>query len=142
MAGSFAADLSSWSDKAKRNMLNIAKTSIQDVIDDAQTPKAKGGRMPVQTGFLRNSIASGLNGVTFPTRPRPQGQERLGDPDPTSYTLTIGQLDLGDVARFAWTAEYAIFQELGTSAFAGNHFVGVAAAKWPQFVEANARRIK
>jgi hypothetical protein len=128
MTGSFAADLSSWSDKAKRNMLNIAKTSIQDVIDDAQTPKAKGGRLPVDTGFLRNSLASGLNGS-------------FGPPDENSYTLTIGQLDLGDVARFAWTAEYAIFQELGTSSFAGNHFVGVAAAKWPQFVQANARRI-
>jgi hypothetical protein len=141
MAGSFSADLQRFSKRVQARALDVARESIQDVIDDAQTPKAKGGRMPVQTGFLRNSIASGLNGVTFPTRPRPQGQESLGDPDPTSYTLTIGQLDLGDVARFAWTAEYAIFQELGTSAFAGNHFVGVAAAKWPQFVEANARRI-
>jgi hypothetical protein len=129
MAGSFSADLQRFNAKVQRRALDVARESIQDVIDDAQTPKAKGGRMPVDTGFLRNSLASGLNGS-------------FGAPDENSYTLTIGQLDLGDVARFAWTAEYAIFQELGTSSFAGNHFVGVAAAKWPQFVEANARRIK
>jgi hypothetical protein len=129
MAGTFAADLQRFGAKVQRRALDVARESIQDVIDDAQTPKAKGGRMPVDTGFLRNSLASGLNGS-------------FGPPDENSYILTIGQLDLGDVARFAWTAEYAIFQELGTSAFAGNHFVGVAAAKWPQFVEANARRIR
>ena len=129
MAGSFSADLQRFSKRVQERALDVARESIQDVIDDAQTPKAKGGRMPVDTGFLRNSLASGLNGS-------------FGPPDENSYTLTIGQLDLGDVARFAWTAEYAIFQELGTSAFAGNHFVGVAAAKWPQFVEANARRIR
>jgi hypothetical protein len=129
MAGTFAADLQRFGAKVQRRALDVARESIQDVIDDAQTPKAKGGRMPVRTGFLRNSLASGLNGS-------------FGPPDENSYILTIGQLDLGDVARFAWTAEYAIFQELGTSAFAGNHFVGVAAAKWPQFVEANARRIR
>ncbi len=129
MAGSFSADLQRFSKRVQARALDVARESIQDVIDDAQTPKAKGGRMPVDTGFLRNSLASGLNGS-------------FGTPDENSYTLTIGQLDLGDVARFAWTAEYAIFQELGTSAFAGNHFVGVAAAKWPQFVEANARRIR
>jgi hypothetical protein len=129
MAGTFAADLQRFGAKVQRRALDVARESIQDVIDDAQTPKDKGGRMPVRTGFLRNSLASGLNGS-------------FGPPDENSYILTIGQLDLGDVARFAWTAEYAIFQELGTSAFAGNHFVGVAAAKWPQFVEANARRIR
>ena len=129
MAGSFSADLQRFSKRVQARALDVARESIQDVIDDAQTPKAKGGRMPVDTGFLRNSLASGLNGS-------------FGPPDENSYTLTIFQLDLGDVARFAWTAEYAIFQELGTSAFAGNHFVGVAAAKWPQFVEANARRIR
>jgi hypothetical protein len=129
MAGSFTADLQRFGSKVQRRALDVARESIQDVIDDAQTPKAKGGRMPVDTGFLRNSLASGLNGS-------------FGPPNENSYTLTIGELDLGDVARFAWTAEYAIFQELGSSKQAGNHFVGVAAAKWPQFVEANARRIR
>jgi HK97 gp10 family phage protein len=129
MAGTFAADLQKFGAKVQRRALDVARESIQDVIDDAQTPKAKGGRMPVDTGFLRNSLASGLNGS-------------FGPPSENSYTLTIGELDLGDVARFAWTAEYAIFQELGTSKQPGNHFVRVAAAKWPQFVEANARRIR
>lgn len=128
MAKSFAADLQRFGAKVQRRALDVARESIQDVIDDAQTPKAKGGRMPVDTGFLRNSLASGVNGS-------------FGAPDANSYVLTIGELDLGDVARFAWTAEYAIFMELGTSTTQGNHFVSVAAGKWTQFVDANARRI-
>jgi hypothetical protein len=129
MARTFLGDLQRFGERVQARALDVARESIQDVVDDAQTPQAKGGRMPVDTGFLRNSLVSGLNGS-------------FGAPDENSYILALSQLDLGDVARFAWSAEYAIFQELGTSRHPGNHFVGGAAAKWPQFVEANARRIK
>lgn len=129
MAQTFAASLKRFGERVQARALDVARQSIQDVVEDAQTPKAKGGRMPVDTGFLRNSLASGIN-------------RDFGAPDANSYIVTILGMKLGDVAHFAWTAEYAIFQELGTSKMSGNHFVGAAAAKWPQFVEANARRIK
>ena len=129
MANSFTADLRSFSEKAQRRARDVARQSIQDVIEDAQTPKAKGGRMPVDTGFLRNSLVSGID-------------RNYGAPSPESYVLTIAGLEIGDTAHFAWTAEYAMAQELGTSKMAGNHFAGVAAAKWPQIVKANAERVK
>lgn len=36
---------------SKEKMLAVVKNSIQEVVQDAQTPIAKGGKMPVDTGF-------------------------------------------------------------------------------------------
>ena len=126
---SFAASLDAFANKTVAQMEAVMKESIQDVVAIAQTPKAAGGRMPVDTGFLRNSLASSINGA-------------FGAPGPDSYELTIAGMEIGDVARFAWTAEYAMYQELGTSKMHGNHFVGAAAAEWPQVVDRNAARVK
>lgn len=129
MPANFTLQVEQFAGKTVEQMRNVLRNSVQDVLETAQRPKAQGGRMPVDTGFLRNSLASGLNGA-------------FGPPDANSYTLTVAGMDLGDVARFAWTAEYAIHQELGTSKFPGNHFVGSAAAQWEKFVAANAARTK
>ena len=126
---SFAASLDAFANKTVAQMKAVMQESVQDVVAIAQSPKAQGGRMPVDTGNLRNSLASGLNGT-------------FGPAGPESYELTIAGMEIGDVARFAWTAEYAIYQELGTSKMHGNHFVGSAAAEWPSIVEANAARVK
>lgn len=129
MAKTFAAQLADIRGLTVKRIEAVAKQSIQDVVDDMQTPKAKGGRMPVDTGFLLNSLVSGLDGS-------------FGPPGADSYTGVIAGMEIGDVVRFAYTAEYAVHQELGTSRFAGNHFMGAAAAKWPAFVAANAARAR
>ena len=126
---SFAASLDAFVGKTVAQMKAVMQESVQEVVATAQTPKAQGGRMPVDTGNLRNSLASGINGS-------------FGAPGPESYELTIAGMEIGDVARFAWTADYAMHQELGTSKMRGNHFVGAAAAEWPQIVERNAARVK
>lgn len=137
MAETFAASLKAFEKKVKEQALNIIRESAQDVIEDAQLPKAMGGRMPVVTGNLRNSLQSSLNGSGLTS-----GEQ--------SYILTIASMELGDLVTFGWTAEYALRQEFGftgTDALGrnydqpGNQFAGVAAAKWTQFVEANAARI-
>lgn len=125
----FTIQVEAFANKTREQMQNVLRNSVQDVLETAQRPKALGGRMPVDTGFLRNSLASGLNGT-------------FGPPDSSSYVLTVAGMDLGDVARFAWTAAYAIHQELGTSKFPGNHFVGAAAAQWQRFVDINVAKVK
>lgn len=117
----FSASVGRFKTLTQDKIRDVMRESIQDVMDDAQTPVAKGGRMPVDTGFLRNSVASGLNGA-------------FGPPDSGMVALTIAQMDLGDTSQFAWTAVYAMIQE------DRNHFVAVAAARFPDFVAANARK--
>lgn len=134
----FTASVNAFRDKTKAQMRDVFSEAVQDVIEAAQQPKASGGRMPVDTGNLRNSLASGLNGS-------------FGAPSADGYIVTLSQLEIGDIAQFAWTAPYARRMELGffgtdslgrTYEQPGNHFVGVAAAQWPQFVAKWAARVK
>ncbi len=94
MARRFEAQLENFSrltqDKAER----VVKQSVQEVIGIAQTTVAQGGRMPVVTSFLRNSLASELNGSQM-------------DQGPDAATLTIALMKPGDLMRFGWTAPYA-----------------------------------
>ncbi|MCW0979411.1 HK97 gp10 family phage protein [Agrobacterium sp. BT-220-3] len=133
-----SASVRQFANMTKLQMRNVFAESVQDVVDAAQLPRAKGGRIPVDTGNLRNSLASGLNGT-------------MGAPDASSYVVTLSQMEIGDIAQFAWTAPYARRIELGFSGKdslgrtyeqAGTHFLSSAVAQWPQFVTANAARLK
>jgi len=135
---SFSASVRAFAGKTAMQMRDVFAESVQDVMDTAQLPKEKGGRMPVVSSQLRNSVASGLNGS-------------FGATGPDSYIVTLSEMELGDVARFAWTAPYARRIEFGFTgtdslgrsyAQSGQHFVGAAAAQFPQFVATNAARIK
>jgi hypothetical protein len=135
---SFTASVAAFRDKTKKQMRDVFVEAVQDVLETAQQPKARGGRMPVDTGNLRNSLASGLNGA-------------FGVPSADGYVVTLSEMEIGDIAQFAWTAPYARRMELGffgadslgrTYEQPGNHFVGAAAAQWPQFVAKWAARVK
>lgn len=138
MAGkTFTASVKAWGDKALENAELVLKASAQELMDIAQLPTAQGGRMPVITGTLRNSLVSGLNGAM---------NQGGGD----SYALTIAGMKLGDTAQFAWVAAYARRIEYGFSGQdslgrnynqSGRHFVGAAAAQWQRIVAENAAKV-
>lgn len=125
MARTFLAQIEAFSEKAKRRAGDIVRQSTQDVIADAQRTTAQGGNMPVDTGFLRNSLVSQLDG-----REVARG--------PESYVVAIAGYALGDPMRFGWIADYALLVELGARGRAGRHFAGAAAAKWSSVVRRNA----
>ena len=135
---SFAAQLKDIAGLVKEDMIDVAQGATEDVVFDMQQPVAKGGRLPVVTANLRNSLASGLNGSFGP-----EGAD--------SYVLVISRMDIGDVARFAYTAEYARRVNSGFSGTdslgrkyeqEGRHFVTAAAAKFPDYVAARSKRIR
>lgn len=127
-----------FADLSKGKILKVVQRSAQKVFSTAQTDRGNGGRMPVDTGFLRNSFQAGLNGA-----------ENLTGAD--AYTLAIAGMELGDVMRGGWTAKYAMRMEygfVGTDAAGrtynqmGYHFAGTAAAQWPAIVAAEASKIR
>ena len=71
---SFVADVRQWRLDTEAKMSALVRLSTQDVIRDAQKPgpsKANptasgGGRMPIDTGFLRNSIVVLINIAQLP----------------------------------------------------------------------------
>lgn len=124
------SNLDAWARATQERMNAVVRGSTQEVARIAQTPRAKGGRLPVDTGFLRNSFQSSLNGSTSLTG---------GD----SYVMVAASMEAGDVAEFGWTAVYARRINYGftgqdskgrTYNQQGAHFLEGAAAEWQNIV--------
>jgi len=127
MARYSMANLGAWALKTKRRRDAVVKASAQDTMAIAQTPKAKGGRMPVLTGNLRGSLSSSLHGGTALTGPE-------------SYVMVAGSMEAGDLASFRWGAAYAAAVNNGAQGRAGAHFVDGAVDQWPATVRANVAK--
>ena len=105
--GDFADQVKAITEKAKARQAAIFKGSAARVYERASLPKAQGGRMPVDTGFLRNSGKASLEGV--PT------SESLDPP------LAFAKMKVGDTVTVGWTAVYALRMEHG---FVGEDSLG------------------
>lgn len=125
----FTAQIKAFADKSKEKVEAVIKQSAQEVFSIAQTPKAQGGRMPVDTGFLRNSLIAQINGATV-----------SGGSD--AYTLAIAGAEAGDTIFGGWTANYARFMEYGTSRTPGNFYMLSAAQQWQAIVARNAELVR
>lgn len=130
------ADLPDLIAKYQHRLDAVVQQSTHDVAQAAQLPKAKGGRLPVVTSFLRNSFSSTLMGGTALT-------------GPDSYVLVAGQMKAGDVASFGWTAEYGRRVNFGfvgedklgrTYNQQGAHFLEGAVDQWGAIVRAVVAR--
>ena len=123
------AQLDQWTKKTERRIDAVLKDATQTVISVAQTPKSKGGRLPVDSGNLRNSLQSSIAG----------GASGEGA---SSYILVAGNMKGGDLATFTWTAEYAAAVNNGNRGRPGAHFVEGAVDQWPAIVRASIRKAK
>ena len=145
----FIADVSRFADKTADQMLLVARQSIDDVVRIAQTPVAKGGNMPVDTGFLRNSLVVELRNAEAAKGTPDDGKESNTSLD--AVTLGLSSMQLGDPFSVAWVAEYALRRHYG---FKGTDSLGReynetgmlwrdnAAQKWSRIVAKNARRVQ
>lgn len=128
------ADLEDIIDRTEQKMLDVITLSLQDATINMQTPVSRGGKMRVDTGFLRASARSSLSG--FPSgngvRPAdaPVGQYTgvYDDWDGNSVTATLINLKLGDTFYFGWVANYAPARELYDG------FMEASLQNWPRFV--------
>jgi hypothetical protein len=128
----FAAQVSAWVRETEQRMTAVFRESAQRVIAEAQKPVAQGGRMRVDTGFLRASGTASLNGLPPATRDRP-GEGAFAY-NPVAATLVIAGAGIGDTIYFGWTASYARHREYGTSSQAPDAFMRTAAQQWPAIV--------
>jgi len=123
------ATLDQWTKKTEKRIDAVLKDATQSVVAVAQQTKAKGGRMPVDTGNLRNSLQSSVAGGASG-----EGKE--------SYIMVAAGMKGGDVATFTWTAEYAAAVNNGNRGRPGAHFVEGAVDQWPAIVRASIRKAK
>jgi hypothetical protein len=128
----FSAEVSEFVAATQKRITALGRQSIIELINEAQTPVAKGGRMRVDTGFLRASGALSLSGM-------PSGPER-GDPDKKYSTAPVAQVELagwqpGQTIWFGWTANYAKYRE------AYDGFLFAAVQNWQAIVNRVSARI-
>jgi len=121
--------LDQWTKKTEKRIDAVLKDATQSVVAVAQQTKAKGGRMPVDTGNLRNSLQSSVAGGATG-----EGKE--------SYIMVAAGMNGGDLATFTWTAEYAAAVNNGNRGRPGAHFVEGAVDQWPAIVRASIAKAK
>lgn len=119
---SFAARMESLTDEYKDRLRRVRNSATMKVVNEAQTPVASGGNMPVKTGNLRGSIAG-----------------RVGDrPSTTSGSpaSALASAALSDLVFIGWTANYSLQME------ARYGFARLATANWRSKVEEAAREVR
>ena len=126
------ATLDQWTLKTEKRIDAVLKDSTQTVIRTAQKTKVKGGRMPVITNFLRDSLESSIAGGA-----KVDGEE--------SYILVAGNMKGGDLATFTWgNSEFPYARPVnnGRNGRPGAHFVEGAVDQWPAIVRASIAKAK
>lgn len=138
MAGSFSAQIASAVADIKGGLDAVVMQSAQDVLNDASLPVAQGGNMPVQFGFLRNSLVVAINSEPSGITEKPKG---YNEPDRNLTPVieaSIAGYQAGDTIMARWTANYAVHQEYGSNGRAGRAFMRQAAQKWQMHITKNA----
>jgi len=120
--------INQWVAQSQARLEAVWKTAAQDIVREIQTPRAKNGRMPVDTSFLRNSFSADINAT-------PSGN---GETPYTSgpISIVINRAKIGDRVVFGWSAQYAIYVE------ARYGFLRSATQNWQQIVDKAAQKVK
>lgn len=137
MKQTLTADIEAFVRKSETRLLAVVRNSLQDVVTDVQTPMAEGGRMRVDTGFLRASGRAATDG--FPSGPniKPTGATANSIVyDGQSVTAVLLDLKLGETFYFGWTADYAAVRELHDG------FLETAMQNWQQYVNTNSEKYR
>lgn len=133
------ADVDDFIKVSEERMIALMQQSIQDVVNEAQQSRFKGGRMRVDTGFLRSTGAHSIGSLPSGPTARPRGEAKI----PNSYDwdsgplgVTLSKLKFGDVFFFGWTADYAEVREVYDGFLAG------ALQNWARIVAFNTDTLR
>lgn len=121
----FKSDMDAWVRQTDTRMEAVFKQSTQQVFFIAQEPRGKGGNMPVDTGFLRNSAVGSLNA---PASGAPGNPSQVG--------VAISRAKLGDVIWVGWAANYARAMERRYA------FMRLATQQWQRIVNDNTKKLR
>lgn len=147
MSASFEAQVDDWVRETEARMTAVFRQSVQEVIEAANLPVKQGGRMRVDTGFLRSSgraSKSDMPSILPGANPPPGSPKNSFDFNGGEISLVIAGADLGETIYYGYTAAYAAAREYGARGQSPDMFVRGAAQRWPQIVakvtqEAKAR---
>lgn len=129
----FAASVGAWCNGVEGAIEAIFKASVQDVISEMQRPRGAGGRLRVDTGFLRASLL-GSTAAMPSIDPNARPAEGATYPAGQQVELTIAGLTIGQPFYAGYTASYAAAREYGARGQPPDAFVRTAAQGWQAIV--------
>lgn len=141
--GSFSAGVTAWVAETRERMAAVRQEAAQRTVEIMQTPVAKGGNLPLDTGFMRASLQAQIGQGAFTARDNPGGDGSFSY-DAGAVSLVIAKAKPSDPITLCYTANYAIHQEYGARGRPGRAFVRLAAQQWQRVIsdvsaEAQAR---
>lgn len=101
-----------------------------------------GGRMPVDTGFLRASLMASTAAMPPIQSGKVPAEGKAYTFSDTQVTAVVAGSDLGQTIYFGYTAAYAAAMEYGANGGPAYAFVRTAAQRWPAIVDAKAAELK
>lgn len=131
---SFSATIDDWVRKTKARQEAVAKTATQELFFEVIKPTAQGGRMRVDTGFLRASFVASLDAPVNLVTENPDPKNGEFTTDLGAISLVINGAELGQIIFGTFTANYARPRELGSRGQPPDAFVLANAQNWQQFV--------
>ncbi len=137
----FGAQVDAWVAESKARVTAVFHEATQRTVSLAQLPVAKGGNMPVDTGFLRYGIRASLSAMP-PVIPTHGVQGAHYEYSPGEVLLVINQAKLGETIYIGYMASYAAYVEYGTSKRPARGFVGNAALQWQTTVNQVVENLK
>lgn len=131
----FSAQARAFVLQTQQRLEAVMRQSVLDLLEEANTPVAKGGNMPVDTGTLRASLSVTINDPS--DRVLFQGDSKPAE----DIAVSIAAFEAGDTLYGTWTANYAAFVEYGTEGRAPRYFLTQAAGSWQSIVDRNATEL-
>lgn len=141
MAGGWkGTDPAKWAGVSTAGLTALLRNSVQALAKEAGKTIPNGGRVPVKTGNLARSVVVSKN--------PPQVIDVLAKEQ--NFSLGVADIRPGDTVYIGWQAKYARRQNYGFSGEdslgrtynqAGYGFAEAAAAKWPEIVTAEGRKL-
>jgi len=132
---SFEQQVLAWQRKAEAAMTATLKEAAQELTEQANASRFKGGNTPIDTGFLRNSFNGAVNSIPSGRGTAPKGYKNT-DFDAGPALLAINSVKIGDRLVLGWTANYAIYMEARYS------FMRRAAQNWDTIAAQSARKVR
>lgn len=120
--------------KTQKRMRAVVQIATEATIEEMNTPTAKGGKMRVDTGFLRASGRVSLSGM--PSGPTRGAKDGTYDFDIGPVAVGLAGVDLGDTIYFGWSADYARVREVYDG------FLESALQNWQGTVDKAVREVK
>jgi len=140
--GEFQNAVLAWQDKAMKHANLVLKYAVQELIEDIVKTIPEGGRMRVDTGFLRASLRAQLEVPIMQVITKPDGEEGSYPLDVAEVTLTINRMQIGQTLHVGFTANYARYREFGANGQPPDAFVRTHTAAWQNYISRAAARVR